>query len=143
MGVSMDLHSNMVLDIYYDMIKVFECGPVTGSKTLTLFVQEIGARPKSHKLRFQRFPMTRTTGPTWNNLSTLLSKEGKSLLKLFHVGLLVLPWGVAKMAAYDFWAMHQSPVQRVLRASENGHQKSLESLNFWNFWKWLHIKRGG
>ncbi len=27
----------------------------------------------------------------------------------------------------------------MLRASENGHKKTLESLNFWNFWKWLHL----
>ncbi len=25
-----------------------------------------------------------------------------------------MPWGIAKIAAYDFWAMHQSPVQRLL-----------------------------
>ena len=30
---------------------------------LTLFVQEIGAWPESHKLRFKQFPMARTRGP--------------------------------------------------------------------------------
>ncbi len=34
-----------------------------GLVPLTLFVQETGTRPKSHKLRFYRYPMARTRGP--------------------------------------------------------------------------------
>ncbi len=31
------------------------------------------------------------------------------------------------------------PSKKELRAIDFGHQKRLESLNFWNFWKWLHM----
>ncbi len=48
--------------------------------TLTLFVQETGTRPKSHKLRFYR-------------CYNMISEEGKGVLKLFHWGPLVLATG--------------------------------------------------
>ncbi len=43
-----------------------------------------------------------------------------------------MPWGIAKIAAYDFWAMHQSPVQRVLRVTSDKDQKmpELEKIDF-------------
>ncbi len=49
---------------------------------LTLFVQEIGAWPKSHKLWFSRFPMARTRDLPWNDLSTLLPSF--DITSLFH-----------------------------------------------------------
>ena len=39
--------------------------------SLTLFVQETGTRPNSHKLRFYRLPMARTRHPQWNNLGAV------------------------------------------------------------------------
>ncbi len=53
---------------------------------LTLFVQEIGAWPKS---------------------------------RCFKVDPQSLPCGIAKFTAYDFWAMHQPPAQRMLKTSFN------------------------
>ncbi len=32
----------------------------------------------------------------------------------------ILPWGIVKIPAYDFWDMHQYPVQRVLIGMING-----------------------
>ncbi len=30
-------------------------------------------------------------------------------------------------------------IENILRAIDFGHQKRLESLDIWNFWKWLHM----
>ena len=54
--------------------------PKVPRQVLTLFVWEIGAWPKSHKLRFWRFPMVMIRGPTWNKLSTLLTSTVISFL---------------------------------------------------------------
>ncbi len=49
-------------------------------RILTIFVQETGARQKSHKLWIKRFPMEMT--------------RGKKVLKLFHGGSLVQAMGI-------------------------------------------------
>ncbi len=61
------------------------------------------------------------------------------------------PWAVAgphgqlasilwfMLSFFRFLANNVKLYHKGLRASENGHQKRLESLNFWNSWKWLHM----
>ncbi len=40
-----------------------------------------------------------------------------------------LPWAIDKIAAYDFWALYQSPVQRVLKVCSGRVRRSTKALN--------------